>query len=81
MLKSKTSLVINAIINKENMAEVQSYLGKIMPVFETNGGKPVGRYKTIQKLTGNDASEMVAIIEFPSTEVINQMINGYEVIF
>ncbi len=34
MTESKTALVINAIINKENMAEVQSYLGKIMPVFE-----------------------------------------------
>jgi uncharacterized protein (DUF1330 family) len=76
MTEDKAILVINAIINKENMAEVQSYLGRIMPVFGKNGGKPVGRYKTVQQLTGNEGPDMIALIEFPNAEVINEMING-----
>ena len=76
MPDKKALLVINAIVNKENMAEVQSYLGQIMPVFGENGGKPVGRYKTIQQLAGENGPEMIAMVEFSSPEVINEVING-----
>lgn len=31
MPENKTLLVINAIINKGNMAEVQTYIGNMMP--------------------------------------------------
>jgi len=72
----KAILVINAILNKENMTEVQSYLGKIAPVFGKNGGKPIGRYKTVQQMEGTDSPEIIALIEFPNAEVINEMING-----
>jgi hypothetical protein len=33
MSNTKTFLVINAIVNKENMADVKTYLESIMPVF------------------------------------------------
>ena len=75
-MEEKTILIINAIVNKENMAEVKSYLGKIMPIFMQNGGKPLGRYKTVQQLLGDDNPEMVAIIEFPNAETIKEMVNG-----
>lgn len=73
MIDSKTLLVINAIINKENMEEFQSYLGKIMPVFAKNGGKPIAKYKTVEQLIGEESPEMIAIIEFPNAEVIKQL--------
>ncbi|PCJ80050.1 MAG: hypothetical protein COA49_09855 [Bacteroidetes bacterium] len=76
MSEEKAILVINAIVNKENMAEVPVYLENIMPVFAKNGGKPVGRYKTVQQLEGIDSPEMIAIFEFESVDVINTMING-----
>jgi hypothetical protein len=41
MSETKAVLLINAIVNKENMADVQTYLGSIMPVFAKNGGKPI----------------------------------------
>jgi uncharacterized protein (DUF1330 family) len=69
----KTFLVISAIMNKENMSEVQLYLGSIMPVFAKNGGKPFGRFKTVENLTGKDSPEMVGIIEFPSAKVIKDL--------
>ena len=45
MEDSKTFLVITAIVNKQNIAEVPEYLGSVMKIFGQNGGKPVGRYK------------------------------------
>ena len=37
MSENKTFLVLNAIVNKENMAELQDYLGSVMQVFGKNG--------------------------------------------
>ncbi len=75
---TKSFLIINAIVNKENMAELQEYLGIVMQIFGKNGGKPVGRYKTIEQLSGEDSPEMIAILEFADTEVIKDMVYGDE---
>ncbi|MFT5822233.1 MAG: hypothetical protein ACI8ZM_003489 [Crocinitomix sp.] len=76
MSQENAILIINAIANKENMAEVQSYLSNIMPVFAKNGGKPIARYKTVENLSGEQSPEMVAIVEFPSADIIREMIQG-----
>ena len=76
MEDNKSFLVISAIVDKQNMAELQEYLDSVMQVFGKNGGKPVGRYKTIESLSGEDSPEMIAIIEFPDAEVIKNMVNG-----
>jgi len=78
MEDNKSFLVINAIVNKQNMAELQEYLGSVMQIFGKNGGKPVGRYKTIEQLSGEDSPEMMAIIEFAATGAIKDMVNGKE---
>jgi len=76
MEANKTFLVITAIVNKQNIAEVPEYLGSVMQIFGQNGGKPFGRYKTINSLVGDESPEMVAMIEFPNAEAIKNMING-----
>ncbi len=76
MSNTKTYLVINAIVNKENMVELKTYLESIMPVFGKNGGKPIVRYKTFEQLVGEDSPEMIGIMEFPNGDKIKQMING-----
>lgn len=76
MEDSKTFLVITAIVNKQNIAEVPEYLGGVMKIFGQNGGKPVGRYKTINSLIGEDSPEMMAIIEFDNPETIENMVKG-----
>ncbi|MEX0291056.1 MAG: DUF1330 domain-containing protein [Flavobacteriaceae bacterium] len=73
---SKTFLVITAIVNKQNIAEVPEYLGSVMQIFGQNGGKPVGRYKTINPLVGGESPEMMAVIEFDSPKTIEDMVNG-----
>jgi len=76
MEESKTFLVITAIVNKQNIAEVPEYLGSVMQIFGQNGGKPIGRYKTINALVGEESPEMMAVIEFDSPETIENMIKG-----
>ncbi len=76
MEANKTFLVITAIVNKQHIAEVPEYLGSVMQIFGQNGGKPVGRYKTVNALIGEDSPEMMAVIEFDSPKAIENMVNG-----
>ena len=76
MEENKTFLVITAIVNKQNIAEVPEYLGSVMQIFGQNGGKPVGRYKTVNNLIGTESPEMMAVIEFDSPKTIEDMITG-----
>jgi uncharacterized protein (DUF1330 family) len=76
MEENKTFLVITAIVNKQNIAEVPEYLGSVMQIFGKNGGKPVGRYKTVNALVGEDSPEMMAVIEFDSPKTIENMVKG-----
>ncbi len=76
MESNKTFLVITAIVDKQNIAEVPEYLGSVMQIFGQNGGKPVGRYKTINSLIGDQSPEMMAVIEFESAKIIEDMVNG-----
>lgn len=69
-------LVINAIVNKENKAELPEYLDKTLQVFKANGGKPIGKYKAIQSLGGEESPEMIAIIAFPSDQKIKDMLKS-----
>ncbi|MEO9802667.1 MAG: DUF1330 domain-containing protein [Reichenbachiella sp.] len=78
MSQENAVLVINAIVNKANMAEVPEYLGSVMKIFGQHGGKPIGRYKTTESISGDDSPEMVAILEFPSAETIKAMVSGSE---
>jgi uncharacterized protein (DUF1330 family) len=76
MEEAKTLLVINAIVDKQNMAKLQEYLGSVMQVFGKNGGKPIGRYKVVEDLEGENSPEMIAMIAFKDTQTIRDMING-----
>ena len=78
--ESDSILVINAVINQENKAELQGYLNQMMQVFKDNGGKPVARYKAVENLLGDNSPEMVAIISFPDSQTIKDMINGEDYI-
>ncbi|MEO9513615.1 MAG: DUF1330 domain-containing protein [Flavobacteriaceae bacterium] len=69
-------LIVNAIPNSNNMEEVQNYLSKIVPLFNTNGGEKIERYKTIKQLMGNSGIVMFGVFQFPSIDVIEKMMLG-----
>lgn len=74
--EQQSYLVINAIVNQENKAELSEYLDKTLQVFKANGGKPVGKYKAIQSLGGEESPEMIAIIAFPDDQKIKEMMKS-----
>jgi len=76
MNENNPVLVINAIVNKENAAELQDYLARVMKIFGEYGGKPIGRYKTSEFILGEHSPEMIAMIEFPSANVIHELVAG-----
>ena len=77
-MDKRTYLVITAIINKEHFAEVPVYMKEVVRIFAENGGKPLGRYKTIEKLSGDGAPETMAILEFSNQQTIDDMIDSEE---
>jgi uncharacterized protein (DUF1330 family) len=76
MEAKKAFLVITAIVNKQNLSELPEYLGSVMQIFGQHGGTPVGRYKTINSLAGKESPEMMAVIEFDSPTIIEDMVAG-----
>ncbi|MEX0291057.1 MAG: DUF1330 domain-containing protein [Flavobacteriaceae bacterium] len=75
---TRTVLVINAVVNQEHKQELQGYLSQMMKVFKDNGGNPLGRYKTIEKIKGSRVPEMIAIVSFENAETIKKMLEGDE---
>ena len=76
MTEDKAILVISASINKENMSELPTYLTAIGAIFAKNDGIPVGKYKAIEQLVGEQGPNVVAIIQFPNSDTIKAIVNG-----
>lgn len=72
----RTVLVINAVVDEEHKSELKGYLSQMMQIFKENDGTPLGRYKTIEKIKGSQAPEMIAMISFENVETIKTMLNG-----
>jgi uncharacterized protein (DUF1330 family) len=75
---NRTVLVINAVVDQEHKQELQGYLSQMMQIFRDNGGKPLGRYKTIEKIRGSQVPEMIAIVSFENAETIKKMLDSDE---
>ncbi|MFT4601346.1 MAG: hypothetical protein ACI857_001526 [Arenicella sp.] len=78
MSDTKSILVINAIINKANMAELPAYLGAIGPIFGKNGGSPLGKYKGAEQISGEDGPDIISVMQFPNAEAIKTAVNSDE---
>ena len=71
-----TVLVINAVVDEEHKSELKGYLSQMMQIFKGYDGKPLGRYKTIEKIKGSQTPEMIAMISFENVETIKTMLDG-----
>jgi len=76
MNDQKAILVVTAMVNKENMNELKSYLDQIGPITGKFGGQPVAKYKTIEDITGEQSPDLISVMEFPSKEVIMEMVHS-----
>ena len=68
----KTTLVVTAVPNPNEMASVQEYLKGVLPLFKGAGGKLVKRLK-VDKLIHGNPSGMVLVMDFDSADAITTM--------
>ena len=68
----KTTLVVTAVPNANEMASVQEYLQGVLPLFKGAGGKLVKRLKVDTVIQGR-SSGMVLVMDFDSADAISGM--------
>jgi uncharacterized protein (DUF1330 family) len=68
----KTTLVVTAVPNANEMASVQEYLHGVLPLLMGAGGKPVKRLK-VDKVIHGISSGMVLVMDFDSPDAISGM--------
>jgi uncharacterized protein (DUF1330 family) len=76
-MENKTTLVVTAIPNPNEMDSVQEYLQSVMPLFMGAGGNLVKRLKLDKVLLGNP-SGMVLVMDFDSVEAITALFESDE---
>ena len=67
---SDAFLTVTATPNPENQAEMSEYLGRVMPMLTSAGGKLVSRRSVSQVITGDPGFSLMMIMEFPDAKVI-----------
>ena len=68
-MDEKTTLIVTAIPNPNEMASVQEYLQRVLPLLMGAGGKLVKRLKVDKVMDGNP-SGMVLVMDFDSAEAV-----------
>ena len=71
-MDEKTTLVVTAVPNPDEMASVQEYLKGVLPLLMAAGGKLVKRLKVDRVIRGN-RSGMVLVMDFDSADAITAM--------
>ena len=71
-MTEKTTLVVTAAPNPEEMASVQEYLQGVTPLLTAAGGNLVKRLKVGSVIKG-DPSGMVLVMDFESGDAIKAM--------
>ena len=71
-MDEKTTLVVTAVPNPNEMATVQEYLQGVLPLFKGAGGKLVKRLKVDTVIQGS-SSGMVLVMDFDSADAISGM--------
>jgi len=76
-MDEKTTLVVTAVPNPEEMASVQEYLQGVMPLLVGAGGKLVKRMKVNEVIHGKP-SGMVLVMDFDTSSAITGMFESEE---
>ena len=71
-MDEKTTLVVTAVPNPNEMASVQEYLQGVLPLLVGAGGTLVKRLKTDKVVEGN-RSGMTLVMDFDSKHAVTEM--------
>ena len=76
-MNEKTTLVVTAVPNPNEMASVQEYLQGVMPLLVGAGGNLVKRLKIDRTIHGAP-SGMALVMDFDSAEAVTEMFESEE---
>ena len=76
-MDNKTTLVVTAVPNPNEMESVQEYLQSVMPLFKGAGGKLVKRLK-LDKVISGKPSGMALVMDFDSAEAVADLFESDE---
>jgi uncharacterized protein (DUF1330 family) len=76
-MSKKTTLVVTAVPDPNEMASVQQYLTGVLPLLKGAGGQPVKRLKVDEVIHGSP-SGMVLVMDFDSADAITGMFESEE---
>ena len=76
-MSEKSTLVVTATPNPNEMESVQDYLKGVLPLLMGAGGQLVKRLKVNEVISGN-ASGMVLVMDFDSDEAITGLFESDE---
>ena len=71
-MNEKTTLVVTAVPNPNEMGSVQEYLKGVLPLLMGAGGQLVKRLKVNEAIHGKPAG-MVLVMDFESADAISNM--------
>ena len=71
-MDDKTTLVVTAVPNPSEMASVQEYLQRVLPLLTGAGGTLVKRLKTDKVIHGNP-SGMTLVMDFDSADAVTKV--------
>ena len=71
-MSDKTTLVVTAVPNSDEMGSVQEYLQGVMPLFMAAGGELVKRVKTDTVVHGHRAG-MTLVMDFDSADAVTDL--------
>jgi len=77
-MSEQTLLIVNASVNPNEKEALSTYLDKAGTLFAKAGGKPLGRFKITEHLKGNHTPQMVAVMQFPNSQVIKNVFDSAE---
>lgn len=69
-MSEKVLMIVNATPNPKEQEAYEYYASHVGPIFKQFGGMPFAKYKVSETIVGNQAIQVVAIMQFPNDNAI-----------
>jgi uncharacterized protein (DUF1330 family) len=69
-MSEKSLMIVNAVLNPNEKEAFAYYSEHSGPLFKKAGAKPIAKYKVARSIVGDKELHLVAIMEFPSNQII-----------
>lgn len=72
-LHTKTTIVVTAVFNPEQMLEAQQYMQRAIPLLINGGGEVICRVKVDRAVIGDAKYNACLVMDFPSASAVDEV--------